>query len=301
VKTKTKITKKIVKSNIMGRVKHSLKMAIVPHKKNGYRPHLVRGYGLVAIAFIVIGLQLGYNGAKTGNVLGRESNITVESLLANTNQERVKAGEPQLNLDNKLVKAAYLKAQDMFDRQYWAHNAPDGTEPWKWFGDVGYNYDMAGENLAKNFTSTSSVMTAWMNSPEHKSNVLKGDYQDVGFAIVSGDMDGQPTSIVVAMYGLSAQSATANIQKAVASAVTTERANILTQFAISIQSATPAVMGGLALLMLGMFVSILAHAHRNKLPKILRQSWYRHHGLYKAVGLMSFSLVIIFLYGGGQI
>jgi len=276
-------------------------MAIIPHKKNGYRPHLVRGYGLVAIAFVVIGLQFGYNGAKTGNVLGRESNITIESLLAQTNKERSDAGQLPLNLDNKLIKAAYLKAQDMFDRQYWAHNAPDGTEPWKWFGDVGYNYDMAGENLAKNFTSSNAVMTAWMNSPEHKANVLKGDYQDVGFAIVSGELDGQPASIVVALYGLSAQSAVANIQKSVVSAVTTERANILTQFAISIQSATPAVMGGLALLMLGMFVSVSAHAHRRKLPKVLRESWYRHHGLYKAIGLMSFSLVVIFLYGGGQI
>lgn len=287
--------------SVIRQVKHGLKMAIIPHKKNGYRPHLIRGYGLVAIIFVVIGLQLGYNGVKTGNVLGLESNITIEALLDQTNKERADAGQLSLNLDNKLIKAAYLKAQDMFDRQYWAHNAPDGTEPWKWFGDVGYNYDMAGENLAKNFTSSGAVMIAWMNSPEHKANVLKDDYQDVGFAIVSGELDGKPASIVVALYGLSAQSAVANIQKSAVGAVKTEQANILTQFAISIQSVTPAVMGGLALLMLSMFVSVLAHAYRRKLPKVLRQSWYRHHGLYKALGLMSFSIVVIFLYSGGQI
>ncbi len=299
VKAKTNKSKKTIQKAISN-AKHCVKLAIVPHKKNGYRPHLVRGYGLVAIAFIVIGLQLGYNGAKTGNVLGREANITIDALLAATNDSRATAGQAPLKLDNKLIKAAYLKAQDMFDKQYWAHNAPDGAEPWKWFGDVGYNYDMAGENLAKNFTSTGGVMTAWLNSPEHKANVLKTDYKDVGFAVVSGVLNGQSTSLIVALYGLSAESAVMGAQKSVETA-TSGQTNIFTQFAVSVQSVTPAVMGGLSLLMLAIFVAALAHAHRLKLPKTLRQSWYRHHGLYKVVGLMSFSLVIIMMYGGGQI
>ena len=144
-------------------------------------------------------------------------------------------------------------------------------------------------------------MTAWMNSPEHKANVLKSDYRDVGFAVVSGDMNGKPTSIVVALYGLSAESAVAGDQKSVSSAVPTVKPNILTQFAVSIQSVTPAVMGGLVLIALTTIVAASAHVHRRKLPKSLRRSWYRHHGIYKVVGLMSFSLIIILMYGGGQI
>jgi len=276
-------------------------MMLVPHRNNDYRPHIIRRYGLVLAIFIIAGLQFGYNSIKTGDILGRESDITINSLLAQTNQSRLQIGETSLVLNDKLNEAAYLKAQDMFDDQYWAHDAPDGTEPWKWLGDVGYNYNEAGENLAKNFTSTSAVMTAWLDSPEHKANVLKDGYQDVGFAVVSGELDGEPTSLVVALYGLPAKTAVAGAQKSFADAVPTGQVNILTQFAIAFKSVTPAVIGSLILITLLIIVALLAHAHRSKLPKLLRRSWYRHSGLYKAIGLVSLSLVIIFLYSGGQI
>jgi len=296
IKNKKKLVKSLFKS-----IGYVFKMMFIPHRNNDYRPHIIRRYGLIVAIFIIAGLQFGYNSAKTGDILGRQSDITINSLLAQTNQSRAQIGEISLKLNDKLNEAAYLKAQDMFADQYWAHDAPDGTEPWKWLGDVGYNYNEAGENLAKNFTSTSAVMTAWLDSPEHKANVLKDGYQDVGFAVVSGELDGEPTSLVVALYGSPAKSAVAGVQKSFTGAVTTGQVNILTQFAIAFQSITPAVIVGLALIALSVFVAVLAHAHRRKLPKALRQSWYRHHGLYKAIGLASLSLVVIFLYSGGQI
>lgn len=276
-------------------------MAVVPHAKNDYRPHLIRRYGLVAVILIVFGLQIGYNRATTGDVLGRQSDITINSLLDQTNQARIQAGESELVLNNKLDKAAYLKAQDMFEDQYWAHNAPDGTEPWKWFADVDYNYGEAGENLARDFTTTEAVMTAWLSSPKHKANILKSSYRDVGFAVVDGKLEGKPTSIIVALYGLSAEDTIASIPTSFTKATIDGRANIMTQFAIAFQSTTPAVIASLGLVMLAIIVSLLAHIYRNKLPKKLRKSWYRHHGIYKAICLLSFGLIVIFLYGGGQI
>lgn len=297
---KIKNKKKLAKSLLKG-VGYTFKMMLIPHKNNDYRPHIIRRYGLIVTIFIITGLQFGYNSFKTGDILGRESDITISSLLAQTNQSRLQIGETPLVLNEKLNEAAYLKAQDMFADQYWAHDAPDGTEPWKWLGDVGYNYNEAGENLAKNFTSTSAVMTAWLDSPEHKANVLKNNYQDVGFAVVSGELAGEPTSLVVALYGSPAISAIAGAQKSFSNAVPTGQVNILTQFAIAFRSVTPAVISGLILIVLLIIVALLAHMHRHKLPKLLRRSWYRHHGLYKAIGLVSLSLIVIFLYSGGQI
>lgn len=299
MKAKTNKVKKWQKNNL-ARARHFFRLIFVPHKHNGYRPHLIRHYGLVAVLFIAIGLQLGYNGAITGNVLGRKSDITINTLLDQTNLARLQSGQLPLRLSDELNNAAYLKAQDMFAKQYWAHSSPDGTQPWKWFGDVGYDYNEAGENLAKNFTSTSAVMTAWLNSPGHKDNVLKSSYQDVGFAVVNGEFDGRPASIVVALYGLPAESDVLGLQRSFAES-TAGQVNILSQFAVAMQSVTPAVVGGLSLVILAAVISALAHIYRRKLPKALQRSWYRHHGLYKAIGLMSFSLVIIFLYGGGQI
>ncbi|NTW61795.1 hypothetical protein HGB25_00040 [Candidatus Saccharibacteria bacterium] len=300
MKAKTNTSKKPIKS-IIKRLKHGLKMAVIPHAKNDYRPHITRGYGLVAVVFVVIGLQFGYNAAKTGNVLGRSSDITVSSLLNQTNAARANSNLPQLSINSKLNQAAYLKAQDMFADQYWAHDAPDGTAPWKWLGDVGYGYDEAGENLAKNFSSTGAVMTAWLGSPEHRANVLKSEYKDVGFAVVDGELNGKPASIIVALYGMPADQAVAGVSTNFAEARPVGQVNILTQFAVATQSVTPAVIGGLSIIAIAMLAASLAHAYRRKLPKCLRQSWRRHHGLYKLAGLGVFALSIVFLYGGGQI
>jgi hypothetical protein len=300
VKAKTKTNKKQPRS-IIGHVKHGLKLAVVPHKKNGFRPHLIRYYGIIAIIFVVIGLQFGYNGAKTGNVLGVESNITVSSLLNQTNVYRQENKVGNLNLNDKLNKAAYLKAQDMFAKQYWAHSSPDGIQPWKWFGDVGYNYDEAGENLAKNFSTTNGVMTAWIDSPTHKANIVKSSYKDVGFAVVSGIMDKKPATLVVALYGSPANTAVANAASGFSESTQSGQSNVLTQFAVASQSITPAVMWGLLILLFAVAVSVVTHSNRRKLSRTLRKSWYRHHGLYKAAGLVSLGLVIVFMYGGGQI
>ena len=63
-------------------------------------------------------------------ILGFATDIDVQSLLNDTNNERVKAGLTPLKLNEKLTKAAYKKAQDMFNDNYWAHIADDGATPW---------------------------------------------------------------------------------------------------------------------------------------------------------------------------
>lgn len=288
----TKFILKLIASSVM--------LLVIPHPKNDYRPHLIRRYGLVIIIFIIAGLQLGYNGSIAGKVLGSESGVTISSLLEQTNLARSQNGIAKLKLNNKLNQAAYLKAQNMFAKQYWAHNAPDGTQPWKWLGDVGYNYDTAGENLAKNFASTNTTITAWMNSPEHRENILNSNYQDVGFAVVNGNLMGEPTLLIVAFYGLSVTDMAVGIQSNTNAAVVGQT-GILGRFVTSFQSATLAIMTALILVNLALVAAILAHIYRQKLPKKLRQSWYRHHGLYKAVGLMSLSLAILLLFDNGQI
>ena len=60
---------------------------------------------------------------------------------------------------------------------------------------------MPGENLARGFNSASDVINAWMNSPEHRQNVLSPNYQNVGFAVATGNLSGEDTVLVVEMLG----------------------------------------------------------------------------------------------------
>lgn len=276
----------------------------IPHAANQYRPHLIRRYGLIVLLVLVAGIQAGYNVSATGSVLGIKTPITTPELLADTNKERGNSGLRPLKMNARLTEAAQLKARDMVRQQYWAHVAPDGTTPWLWLAKAGYSYASAGENLAKNFTSSEATVTAWMASPEHRDNILSTQYDEVGFAVIDGVLNDKPTTLIVALYGQPTDAA------AVAGAQTSSRQEvaatdgtigIMTRLAIGLESMTPAALGSIFLMLVAVIVAFLAHGYRNKLPKQLRESWYRHHGIMKVGGMVSLVVIVIVLYGGGQI
>jgi hypothetical protein len=284
------------------RVHKRVRLAVVPHRANQYRPHVVRRYGIVAILVAIIALQGGYNSISHGNVLGVEAQITPSGLLAATNQARADQHEKPLVMNAELNKAAELKVKNMFDKQYWAHTAPDGTTPWHWFGVAGYHYDSAGENLAKDFTTNSSTVAAWMASPSHRANILNASYQDVGFAVMDSTLDGHPTTLIVALYGSPETVAVrgATVSRDVSNI--DEPMSLMARLGVGLQSMTPAAVGSVIVLLVATIVALAAHVYRKKLPAHLRRSWYRHHGIYKAIGFASIALIIIFAYGSaGQI
>jgi hypothetical protein len=89
----------------------------------------------------------------------------------------------------------------MFAKNYWAHQSPDGQSPWFFIKSVDYQYSIAGENLAKDFYDTDSMLKAWMASPTHKDNIIHPKYQEIGIAVVDGVLDGLKTTLVVQHFG----------------------------------------------------------------------------------------------------
>ena len=287
------------KQGVYQRVRRKVRHAAIPYAGNDYRPHLVRRRGLAVILVMVAVLQLMQAGISNSNVLGMATDLSQERLLAATNRERLGNGRLSLELNPALNQAAQLKANDMLAEQYWAHVSPSGVEPWQWFDEANYAYSVAGENLAKGFRTSGGVVTAWMNSPEHRENLLRSDYEDVGFAVASGSLKGENTMIVVALYGTPAEKPAAAPLGSVLAA--DDSGNIVAKVGTSVQVMPPLVLGSVTLLLVATAVALTAHAYRQYLPRSLRKSWYQHHGLYKAVGMSSTVLVLIALYGGGQI
>jgi len=167
---------------------------------------------------------------------------------------------------------------------------------------AGYNYDSAGENLAKDFTTDSSTVAAWMASPSHRANILNANYQDVGFAVMDSMLNGHPTTLIVALYG---SPETTAVQGATVSRDTSdinEPMSLMARLGVGLQAMTPAAASSIVVLLVATSVALAAHVYRKKLPAHLRRSWYRHHGIYKAIGFTSVALIIIFAYGSsGQI
>lgn len=193
---------------------------LVPHHTNNHRAKALHHDALLAYVLLLAVFNLGirYFHGTMPDVLGYATDIRVEQLLASTNAKRSEAGLEPVSLNGALSQAAAAKAADMFANNYWAHNSPQGKTPWDFIIGSGYRYTLAGENLAKNFQTSSGVVDAWMASPTHKANIVKSGYKDVGFAIVNGVLNGEETTLVVQMFGSSNQAAIAQVPKVEAAA-----------------------------------------------------------------------------------
>lgn len=156
----------------------------------------------VYVAFLLV-FQIALTLVSKYNpeILGYATNISIPDLLKDTNLKRMEAGDTPLVLNDKLTDAARQKAADMFANQYWAHNSPAGRDPWSFITASGYSYLYAGENLARDFADSNGVVTAWMNSPTHRENLLNPKYKEVGFAVVNGKYGSYETTLVVQMFG----------------------------------------------------------------------------------------------------
>lgn len=305
---KAAVKKQAAKAPLHKRVHSHAKSVLVPHKDNDYRPHLIRAHGLVAVLVVALIAQVFYSFVTTGHigVLSRVSDIQTTELLEDTNKQREAEGLNELYINDQLSRAAFLKAQNMFKEQYWAHVSPSGVEPWKWFGDAGYNYSYAGENLAKNYPTAQATVNAWMNSETHRANILKSEYIDVGFAVVDGTLNGQNTILVVAMYAApvtvaAVESSATQPAQFEAPAVTSGAQNPLTYFGSALAALSPVTIVILGLLAVVAIVGVAAHHYRKKLPKSWQRSWRMHHGFYTFVGTLVLGALIIIATGGGQI
>lgn len=101
------------------------------------------------------------------------------------NAERSKQGLKPLAVDMELVKLARLKAKDMIDKNYFAHQSPTYGSPFDMMRNAGISYRTAGENLA-GASTVDRAHTNLMNSPGHRANILNSGYTSAGIGVVNG-------------------------------------------------------------------------------------------------------------------
>jgi hypothetical protein len=184
-------------------MKLSLSTLFIPQEKNNFRAEILKNgflFMLMSLYLLNHSLIKSFTLLKPG-VLGYSSEITTQKVFDQTNQERSELNLAPLKYNSTLSQSATKKAQDMFDNNYWAHTSPSGTTPWDFFKQVDYQYSLAGENLARDFYDTESLMKAWMNSPTHKANIINSKYQEIGIGVVNGTLNGIKTTLVVQHFG----------------------------------------------------------------------------------------------------
>ncbi len=157
-----------------------------PRLKNKYRKILSTFF--VAVVFL-------FPLATSSQTIAKQEVVNL------TNQQRLNNNIYQLKINPLLEQAAMAKAKDMIADNYFAHFSPSGEKPWDFITAAGYHYKFAGENLAMDFSSATNAVSAWMTSATHQENILSLDYDEIGIAVVEGELEGRNTILIVQMFG----------------------------------------------------------------------------------------------------
>lgn len=276
-----------------------------PHYTNNHRPKILQPIGLALVVAVFILIQSGLQlirlspGLPGGFVLGYASSINPEQVIELTNAERAKAGLTALTNNELLNQAALAKANDMFLHDYWAHVSPNGTSPWVFIKNTGYAYTVAGENLARDFGDTPTMVQAWMDSPTHKANIIHPKYTQIGVAVVNGKLQGVETTLVVQMFGnpsvatakTSKEAATVEVAElepapeALATPIPAPVQTTLGARVVSPLSITKGVSLGLIMLLLLVLTYDSVMISRKKLPRRVGNNW-AHIGLFGVILLI---------------
>jgi uncharacterized protein YkwD len=156
----------------------------------------IKYLGISAAIFLLSLLSFSVSSASVRGDQG-DNQIDVSKIIQLTNADRASNNLGSLEENSNLDLAANLKLDDMIANDYFNHISPQGVSPWYFIKKTSYQYSAAGENLALNFSDPQAVEQAWMNSTEHRQNILNPKFTEIGIAQKETVYNGQRTNFIV--------------------------------------------------------------------------------------------------------
>ena len=135
------------------------------------------------------GANTGSN-SNTGTTTYSNMNSDEKEVFDLINKQRTQNGLSSLKENSELQRVARIKAQDMVNNNYFSHTSPTYGSPFDMMKSFKISYNTAGENIAGN-SSNSDAVTAWMNSPGHRANILNSTFNQTGIGVVKGSKYGK--------------------------------------------------------------------------------------------------------------
>jgi uncharacterized protein YkwD len=147
-------------------------------------------------------------GPVTTQVTGLSQGQMESSIGCLINDERASYGLQPVTPNADLHRAALSHSNEMVDEGYFEHTSPAGLTFIDRIDATGYMRGarswVVGENLVWGtgpLSTAQSLVTAWMNSPPHRENLLKAQFREIGVAAVDGTPEGDPGVTVSSEYG----------------------------------------------------------------------------------------------------
>jgi len=102
------------------------------------------------------------------------------------NTERARAGVGPLAVDPVLQAVAQAYAEAQAVQGFIGHTDLNGDTVDGRIADAGYAWTAVGENLAYGPCTAESVVTGWMNSEGHRTNLLRSVFTHTGLGVYRG-------------------------------------------------------------------------------------------------------------------
>ncbi len=179
------------------------RLLTLPQKQAKQIPNQVKNFAGNALTSLISAQPKVSLPPPLRQMLGQGSPLTDAGVISLTNQNRQQNGDlPPLRENQTLDQEASAKLADMFKQQYFEHINPQGRGPADLAKTYGYAYVSIGENLALgNFNGDRDLLTAWMNSPGHRANILNSRYKQIGAAVGKGLYKGQSVWMAAQEFG----------------------------------------------------------------------------------------------------
>jgi uncharacterized protein YkwD len=115
------------------------------------------------------------------------------SITCLINDERTSNGLAPVASNSELRQAALSHSNEMIAKSYFEHTSPAGLTFISRIQATGYMNGarswIVGENLVWGtgpLSTPQSLVTAWMNSPPHRENLLRPAFREIGVAALAG-------------------------------------------------------------------------------------------------------------------
>jgi uncharacterized protein YkwD len=157
-------------------------------------PRAVRKRRAVRVGMVLLGVALVaavagrvYLNSTMPRSAEQVAGVTAEEMrvLELVNHERAKAGMTALKLSARLAVAARGHSYDMALRHYFSHNSADGVSAERRIRGSGIDYENMAENIYTDDLPDAArvperAVTAWLNSPGHRKNMLSPNLTETG-------------------------------------------------------------------------------------------------------------------------
>ena len=173
-----------------------------------------RAAGLVVFVALLLSCATVASSADASRTRRASSMRTLEAgVLTQINALRASHHLAPLRLSEKLGAAARQHSTEMAARGYFSHSSADGSHfdrrIARYYSMGSRRYWSVGENLLWSSPDVDApgALQMWMNSPEHRANLLTARWREIGISAVHaasapGTFGGREVTIVTTDFGV---------------------------------------------------------------------------------------------------